>query len=70
MATERNTEDEAKAPEPTVDLALQNEQTIAQTNAINDAVAASQVIFFLSTASGRSRVSSSELQIAATFTPG
>lgn len=33
----------APAPAPTVDLAMQNEQTIAQTNAINDAVAAAQV---------------------------
>lgn len=42
MTSEKNGE-EVKAPEPTVDLAMQNEQTIAQTNAINDAVAASQV---------------------------
>lgn len=30
-----------------VDLAKQNEQTVAQTNAINDAVKATQVFFYL-----------------------
>lgn len=30
-------------PDPAVDLAMQNEQTVAQTNAINDAISASQV---------------------------
>lgn len=35
---------EAKpAEDPVVDLAKQNEQTVAQTNAINDAVKATQV---------------------------
>lgn len=34
----------ADAPDPAaVDLAMQNEQTIAQTNAINEAISASQV---------------------------
>lgn len=33
--------------DPGVDLAKQNEQTVAQTNAINDAVKATQVFFYL-----------------------
>lgn len=30
-------------PDPAADLAMQNEQTVAQTNAINEAISASQV---------------------------
>lgn len=35
--------EEKPAEDPPVDLAKQNEQTVAQTNAINDAVTATQV---------------------------
>lgn len=35
------------AEDPSVDLAKQNEQTVAQTNAINDAVKATQVRVFV-----------------------
>lgn len=50
-ATAASTSDAAAAPasantpaeDPAVDLAKQNEQTVAQTNAINDAVKATQV---------------------------
>lgn len=35
--------EEKPAEDPPVDLAKQNEQTVAQTNAINDAVKATQV---------------------------
>ncbi len=47
--------EEKPAEEPPVDLAKQNEQTVAQTNAINDAVKATQVGHFSSSADSETR---------------